>query len=379
MSAVVTDLVVGPSASFARLLPDWQALWAQAPDREPNSHPGWVQAYLSAFEPAARPAVLTVRIDGTLVAALPLVSESTIFDGLPTRLLRAPLNPHSFRAQALVSAEQPKQAPSAIVDHLSSMPGWDLLTIARFACGGFADQIGKCAEDDGFPTLRHRHCPTRYVAIPERTASVGGEPWLADVDPELKKKMRRAWRQLQQEFRAAPELETCSAADPLALQRFFDIEASGWKGRAATAIKCAPDTLQFYTEVAQVFAAEGALRIHFLNAQGITIAGAFSIEAGGRLYVLKWSYDQEYARYSPGRLLSREMLRDCFERGLRAMDLGEDADYKREWTPLTQDFRYLHIFNRTLYGRLLYAWHEKARPAAGRLRRLWRGPAAPAG
>jgi CelD/BcsL family acetyltransferase involved in cellulose biosynthesis len=373
MSALITDLIVGPSAAFTDLLPEWRALWAQAPDREPFSHPGWVQAYLSAFEPSARPVVLTVRLDGTLVAALPLVRESTIFDGMPVRLLRAPMNPHSFRAQALVLADQPPQTPCAFIDHLSAMPGWDLLTIPRFARSGFADQLGHCAASHGFPILLHPHCPTRYIAIPARALDGGDEPWLADVDPDLRKKMRRAWRQIQQEFRAEPELETCEVAEPADLQRFYDLEASGWKGRAGTAIKCSPGTVRFYTDVAQAFAGERALRLHFLCVQGVTIAGAFSIIAADRLYVLKWSYDEEYARYRPGQLLSGEMLRDCFKRGLRTMDLGEDADYKRAWTPLTQDFEYLYIFNRTLYGRLLYVCREWLRPMIGcvlkRLRR----------
>jgi CelD/BcsL family acetyltransferase involved in cellulose biosynthesis len=377
MCALITDLITGPSAAFTDLLPEWRALWAQAPDREPFSHPGWVQAYLSAFEPSARPVVLTVRLDRALVAALPLVGESTIFDGMPVRVLRAPMNSHSFRAQALVSAGQPLQTPCAFIDHLSAMPGWDLLTIPRFARSGFADQLAHCAASHGFPTLLRPHCPARYVAIPEQASEGGDEPWLAGVDPALKKKMRRAWRQIQQEFGAQPEMETCEAAEPADLQRFYDLEASGWKGREGTAISCAPDTVRFYTDVARAFAADRALRLHFLRLQGITIAGAFSIVAGDRLYVLKWSYDEKYAKYGPGQLLSREMLRDCFKRGLRTMDMGEDADYKREWTPLTQDFEYLYIFNRTLYGRLLYAYRERVRPAAARLRRRWRGPSIP--
>jgi hypothetical protein len=38
---------------------------------------------------------------------------------------------------------------------------------------------------------------------------------------------------------------------PAQLDRFYDIEASGWKKREGTAVTCGRDTLQFYNEVAR--------------------------------------------------------------------------------------------------------------------------------
>jgi CelD/BcsL family acetyltransferase involved in cellulose biosynthesis len=360
-------------AAFQLLLADWRALWTKAPDPEPFSHPGWVLAYVDAFEPSADLGVLAVRLAGTLVAVLPLIREFTLFDGMPVRRLRTPFNPHSFRVHVLTAAGPLLQIPCAVCNHLASMPGWTLLTIPRFAREGLADQLGHCLGCHGFPTVLHPHCPTRYVAIPDGAATgTGEEPWLAQVDRELKKKLKRASRQIAEDYRAEPVLETIEGAVPAALNRFYDIEASGWKGREGTAIRCAPETLRFYSEAARAFADDGALLLHFLRLEGITLAGAFSIVAGRRLFVLKWSYDEAYAKYRPGQLLSREMLRDCSARGIRAMDLGEDAPYKREWTPLTQEHEYLFVFNRTVYGKVLYRYRQRIRPIVGRMRRRWR-------
>ena len=366
-----TDLIAASSPAFEAVVPEWRALWVQAPDREPYSHPGWVAAYWAAFEPAAEPLVLTVRLRGRLVAVLPLIRESTVVDGMPVRLLRAPMNPHSFRVQLLTASDVTMRTPCAICDHLACMGGWDLLSIGRFPRAGAADRLGHCLRCHGFPAILHSHSPTRFIAIPDAASGGGDEPWMQDVDGDLKKKVRRAWRQISQDFRSEPELETIDAADPEALTRFYEIEASGWKGREGTAIKCAPETLGFYNAVARAFAADRALRLHVLRVQGVAVAGAFSVVTAHRLFVLKWSYDETYAKYRPGQLLSREMLRDCSQRGLREMDLGEDAAYKREWTPRTEDHEYLYVFNRTLYGRLLYGYREWMRPALGRLRRRW--------
>lgn len=362
-----TELVAASSPAFRELVPEWRALWVQTPDREPYSHPGWVEPYWAAFEPGAQTFVLAVRLDGQLVAVLPLIRESTVVDGMPVRLLRAPMNPHSFRVQLLTASGATFRTPCAVCDYLAAMPGWDLFTIGRFARDGAADHLGRCLRSHGFPTILDSHFPTRYVAIADAATAGGEEPWLEHVDADLRKNMRRAWRRVSQDYRAEPVLETLDTADPAALARFYDIEASGWKGREGTAIRCAAHTLRFYDDLAGSFAADGIFRLQFLSVAGITLAGAFSVVAGSRLFVLKWSYDEAYAKYVPGQLLSREMLRDCSRRGLRGMDLGEDADYKRDWTPLTQDHEYLYVFNRTLYGRLLYGYRKWLRPGAGRL------------
>ena len=362
----MAELVPFGAAALRELLPEWRGLWAGARDREPFSHPDWVAAYLAAFEPAATPVVLTARLDGALIAVVPLIRESTILDGMPVRLLRALMNPHTFRVH-LLTADGALQAPCAICDYLTSMPGWDVLAIPRFARDGFPDHLGHCTSCHGFPTMVLAQFATRYMLMPDAASARGDEPWLTDVRPELKKKLRKGWRQVLEEYRIEPALETHDAADPAQLARFYDIEASGWKGREGTAIKCAPDTLQFYNAVAQAFAAEGALRLHFLGVGNVTIAGAFSLVAGDQMFVLKWSYDETYSKYRPGNLLAREMLRDASQHGIRTVDLGSDADYKREWTSRTREHESLYVFNNTMYGKLLYAYRARLRPYVGEL------------
>jgi len=367
---LTTDLVSTVEPAFEGLVPEWRELWRQSGDREPYSHPGWLLAYRRNFEPSAQVLVITVRKAGRLVAVLPLVRERTVVDGMPVRVMRAPMNEHSFGFHVLADTEATLQVPCAIVNRLAALPGWDLLLIQRYASRSFADQLGRCAPCHGFPALRFPHSASRCIAIPEPAAG-GDEPWMAPVDGGLKKTIRRSLRLIGQDFDGDLVLDTRHDADPEALARFYDIEASGWKGREGTAIKCVPATLQFYNEVAKAFAEDGALRLQFLRVGATLLAGSFNVVAGGRSFVLKWAYDDAYSRYGPGQVLCKEMLRDGSERGLTALDLGEDAPYKREWTPVAEPHESVYLFNRTVYGRLLYAYRASIRPAIGRLRRSW--------
>jgi hypothetical protein len=54
------------------------------------------------------------------------------------------------------------------------------------------------------------------------------------------------------------------------------LEASGWKGRAGTAISCSSDTERFYWHIARAFDAAGTLRISELSLDGELAAMALS-------------------------------------------------------------------------------------------------------
>ena len=76
------------------------------------------------------------------------------------------------------------------------------------------------------------------------------------------------------------------------------------------------------------------------------IATHWGMRRGDRYYWLMPTYDQEWARFSPGRLLMEAVLRRCIDDGLKVFDLtaGDEA-YKKQWVDektklytLTQSF-----------------------------------------
>ena len=341
---------------FGDLLADWRELWRSDNTREPFSSPDWLLPYLQTFEPAVQPVFLHARVAGVLAAIMPLVREATMLDGMPGRAWRAPMNDDFFyRVGVLCRHGYETAVASAFIDLLGASPGWDVVSIPRFAVGTLPSLMARIAAERGFPTLIRPDRQTRLVELPGSGATAE-QPWLAQVTPGLRKNMRRTQRQLREHLGADLVLERHEVATPEQLDRFYAIEASGWKGRENTAIRSAPATLRFFNQLAEHFVRERAFILHFLRAGAVTLAGGFSLIGGSCLYTLKWGYDESYARYGPGRLLTGAMARDSWERGIRSLDLGSDADYKREWTPHTRDHASVYIFNRSLYGRLLFAY-----------------------
>jgi CelD/BcsL family acetyltransferase involved in cellulose biosynthesis len=110
-------------------------------------------------------------------------------------------------------------------------------------------------------------------------------------------------------------------ADPAAPAMFMAIEERGWKGKAGGALASAPSTQRWFEEMCAGMAAAGKLQLLALRAADETVAVQQNLVDGDLIYALKTTYDESYARFSPGALLEAKSIEVFHERAdLVAMD-----------------------------------------------------------
>jgi CelD/BcsL family acetyltransferase involved in cellulose biosynthesis len=120
---------------------------------------------------------------------------------------------------------------------------------------------------------------------------------------------------------------------PALLDEAFSIEASGWKGRAGTALASDESRASFVRHYAAAACERGILRMCFLRLGGKAAAMQFSVETGGAFWLLKIAYDEAFSKCSPGTLLMVETLRHAAERGLNSYELlGTVEPWTEIWT-----------------------------------------------
>src|SRR5207244_4323574 len=138
-----------------------------------------------------------------------------------------------------------------------------------------------------------------------------GDGWEESLKPKHRSNMRNRLKRLGAVGKV--ELELVSSGEQLAgaLEDGFRIEAAAWKGAAGTAIAWDPAVRRFYTRLAGRMAGRNALRLHFLRVGGRRIAFDYTLQSGGKLYLLKTGYDPAYGQYSPGHLQVLLALRDA--------------------------------------------------------------------
>jgi CelD/BcsL family acetyltransferase involved in cellulose biosynthesis len=325
---------------------EWELL-AERSGASPFLRPGWIMPWLSAFGCGAPEAIL-VRRDGQLAGVLPMQRRRG-------RLCSA-ANWHSPVFGPLAADAE---ARSLLLDHLfdAGPAGVELSLL-----DGDGMHVTQAARRSGRMVL------DRAIAT---TPVVGLEGCFETYQRSLSRNRRRSLRRGRRALEAQGEVSfhVHERLDGLhvALHDVFEVEASGWKGRAGTAMASRPETARFYAQIARWAASRGWLRLSFLSLDGRPIACDFSLEFDGRLYSLKSGYDEDYRAAGPGALLLHEQLRHAFERGLDALDLlGHTDSFKRSWAHCADDRFRVRAFQRSPAGLMHWsraAARERARPA----------------
>lgn len=101
------------------------------------------------------------------------------------------------------------------------------------------------------------------------------------------------------------------------ISSFLDLEASGWKGKAGTAMKCREKHGDFFGSVVLAAFNRRHIQMDAFLLGDRPLAARCCFRAGNGLFIFKVAFDEEYARYSPGMLLEVE----CMRRLSKAVDV----------------------------------------------------------
>lgn len=346
----------GDASVIEQIAGEWRQLCDESGDEEIFYRPEWALAYLQAFHSDAEVIVISAWQGERLRGVLPLVRHVSHAYGVPVTKLTLPANVHSLRTSLTVcSGAEGDAALSVLLQAVRKLPNWDVIDVANVVGGSGLDRFLTTARDDGFATARKRTSQTLYLSICTSPSAKpdAQPPWLAGTRPKFRSHLRRTRKQLEE--LGSLQLNHVERADPAALEKFYALEASGWKGSEGTAIQCDPRTKQFYDLVAQAAARDGYLSLDFLELNGSPIAAHFGFNLRGKYFLAKAGYNEAFRRQGPGQLLVHEVLSQTPQRGLREFDFVGPATWdESRWASARRTNYRIFIFNRTWYARLLY-------------------------
>jgi len=337
---------------------EWDELSADAVEDQPFFRPAWIRAYFRAFEPQARVFLITARVNGRLALILPLIEEFASFSKVPVRRLRAPVNYCSSRFDAVRrSGPEGEAAIEATWDYLRTLRGWDLLLFRDALEGSTVARIADCARKKGFHIYSVPQQPSPFIPVPR-------EPELVAKMPP-NSKLRSQLKQVRLRIQALGQLKffRITSADESVLERFYQLEAKGWKGSSGDGLAVLKTGTQaFYDEVAQSAARQGSFALYCLELNNILIAAHFSLTSSDRCYSPRVAYDESFKSCAPGHLIVAEIIKDCAHRGISCFDItGQDQPWKMKWTSKCRQVSHHYIFKGRL-GSLAHAIGSRVQP-----------------
>lgn len=311
------------AAALRPLVADWEALAAEAVEPNPFYEHWMLLPALAAYGAGEDFRCIAVWDNGTLGALFPMRLERR-FHGLPVRVLRSWRHRNMLVCTPLIRARSAARCLAALFEsRLAPMIEFDWMSAGGLLYGAVA-----------------------------RAAAEGGLPWVVtdayarallvrDRDPRerFNSNMKNNLRRCESRLRACGELTSVrlTSGDDVTtwMHEFMRLEASGWKGRAGSALGCREDDRRFVAEVFGEAFRRGRLRITGLDLEGHPLARHCMFIAGDGAFTFKIAYDETYQRCSPGILAEVDNVRQFMETpGLRWIDSNtapESESYGRVW------------------------------------------------
>ena len=196
----------------------------------------------------------------------------------------------------LVDRECREAAIAAWLDHLASNPALPKLLLMPYLPAQSAAAFETALEQRGGRCAEFAH-HVRAMLRPD-----SGRTGYLDVAIAHKKRkeLRRQRKRLAERGTVGFDTATAPPALTAALNDFFALEDSGWKGRAGTAVRAHDDIRRFVTAAISGLAAEGKASVSRLTIDGRPIAAEVTLRSGDTAWCWKIAYDEAFARASPG-------------------------------------------------------------------------------
>lgn len=298
-------LVSGAQARDPSFLAAWEKLAAQACEPNPFCEPWFVLPSLDAFGAEARIALFAHRTDGTLTGLLP-IERSADYYGYPVPHAASWLHDNAFCGAPVVARGAEQSFWRALLAELDHHPRFSLfLHVPQLPTDGHMS--------DALTEVLTEQSRASYVALEQNRAmlasDLSSEEYLAgSMSAKKRKELRRQHKRLSEE--GTLTFERCDNADSIApwIGDFLALEAEGWKGDAGSALADADATRGFFTETLTGAAQAGKLERLTMRLDDRPIAMLANFVTAPGVHSFKTTFDETYARFSPGLLIQLENL-----------------------------------------------------------------------
>ena len=335
-SAVETELVSLSGLSEADRA-GWRELLAYHSVSAPFLDEDWVAAWVRAFRPREALVVCGWK-GGRLVGLGALQSLSESWAGGRTTVIQSLTNVESPRFEFLSSC-CPVDVQEQLWRALCEAGRWDVIRLDHLPETSPTLSAGiKVATELGWSRVVEATFESPWRPLPRPPVA-----W----DDGLKRKFKANLRNRECRLRALGEVtftvsKGCTE-QRAALEVFYRLEASGWKGERGTAITRQANVKAFYDGLTERTAPN--LWIPILSVSGRPAAAQLIRVQGRTLFMLKTAYHPDFCLYAPGQLLTARLIRYGIENGMEALDfLADSMTWKADWAPRPRPHYRLVLF-----------------------------------
>lgn len=306
------------------LRPDWEALWAAAPEATPFQHPAWLIPWWRHVGEGAL-LTLSVRVGGALAGLFPLYRWTRPEDG--ARLLFPLGIATTDYLDALLLPGQEEVALDAALRQLAADAGCDAWDWPQLRPGA---ALLRLPAPTGWAEAVQPADPCPCLALPDDITALAGR-----VSSKTLRDLRTVRRRAEQAGALRWETEADGIAEPFEALRA--LHAARWMTRGEDGVLAARRVRAMHRAALPALHRAGLLRFHALRLEGRIVAVLYALadppgRAQRRLYLYLSGFDPALERLSPGMLLVGRAVEAAIAEGFAVLDFLRGRErYKYFW------------------------------------------------
>lgn len=351
------ETLIGGLEIIENLSAEWIELCKEGASNEPFFRPEWFYSFIKSFEKEVL--LVIVRKNGKLKAVLPLVKKKDLLHGVPVVKLGAIFNLQSQRFDLIHTANESEKEEilNTIWREIKRQKGWNVFETRLAYRNSWLADLLKIAEKENYKTGVWKMDDAPFVKLPEgENKSELIENYFKNLSKNRRKLLSKNLRHLQE----IGKVEFCVTRgfSKELIEKYFALEAQSWKARAGTDVNSDARIAELHKDFARECAAKNVLFIHELKLDGKTIAMYLSIGFDEKRTIgWKMSFDENYARFSPGNVLFKEVLSECMRQNSTELDMLSPSNYnKKLFASGAREHAAFYIFQKGIYGSFFNFW-----------------------
>lgn len=276
--------------------------------------PLWLKAWWQSFG-RGQPEILVVRLRGHPIGAAPLMIQ-----GKKARLI-GDVNVCDY-LDVITAPDQTAVFFQALGDHLRRR-GVDRLDLELLRPDSIViREMAPAAQRQGLAVEIEPKDVALELELPD-----SWESYQEMLSGKQRHEMRRKLRRLEAAAPYALRTVTDEASLAEAVEVFIRLFRANRRDKADF---MRAGMIAYFRDLMQALAADGRLRLYFLELQGIPAAAAMCFHHQQTIYLYNSAYDSRYRDLSVGVLCNALSLRESIRSGMKAYDLLRGAEtYKR--------------------------------------------------
>lgn len=312
-----------PLGSLVAIADEWRDLGKRALQPNVFYDPDFSLAAAGVFGDDVG-AVLVRSSDGVLRGFFPFRPEPHRY-GIVSGVTAGWTHPYAPLGLPLVDRDHPDDILNAWLDHLSGEQGWRLLVMSYMPeRGAFALALQDVLQSRGLASATFgSHARALLDPGDNRDGYIAQA-----ISAKLRKELGRKRRRLSDLGEVAHETASDAFSVGTFVQDFLTLEEKGWKGQAGTAAAQNQAVRQFMQNAVAGLARRGLVRADRLSVNGQPAAVTLLLRSGDTAWLWKISYDESFARFSPGVQLTRDVTASLLQDpAITATDSCATADH----------------------------------------------------